>query len=198
MCQGAQAVKHCKIFFAGAITFKFFKALAPRKAAKVTPGRVNRNMTLMSLDALADVLPATSRLIGLDPGSKTVGMALSDLLRMVASPAEQLKRGKFIDLAARIEALIKAEQVGGIIVGLPLNMDGSTGPSAQSARQFAENLAQRLNVPVALWDERLSTAAVERALIDADLSRRRRAQLVDKLAAAYILQGALDYLARRG
>ncbi|MEE8171353.1 MAG: Holliday junction resolvase RuvX [Alphaproteobacteria bacterium] len=153
-------------------------------------------MTLMSLDALAAGLPASCRLIGLDPGSKTVGMALSDLSRMVASPAEQLKRSKFGDLAARLEALIEAEEVGGLIVGLPLNMDGSEGPSAQSARQFAENLATRLNLPVALWDERLSTAAVERTLIDADLSRRRRGELVDKLAAAYILQGALDYLAR--
>lgn len=154
-------------------------------------------MTLLSLDALAAGLPVSSRLIGLDPGSKTVGVALSDLSRMVASPAENLKRGNFRDLAARLEALIKAEDVGGLVVGLPLNMDGSEGPSAQSARQFAENLAARLEIPVALWDERLSTAAVERTLIDADLSRRRRAEVVDKLAAAYILQGALDYLAHK-
>ena len=153
-------------------------------------------MTIMSLDALAAGLPASSRLIGLDPGSKTVGVALSDPSRMVASPTEHLKRGKFRDLAARLEALVKTEEVGGLVVGLPLNMDGSEGPSAQSARQFAENLAARLEIPVALWDERLSTAAVERTLIDADLSRRRRAEVMDKLAAAYILQGALDYLAR--
>ena len=153
-------------------------------------------MTIMSLDALAAGLPASSRLIGLDPGSKTVGVALSDPSRMVASPTEHLKRGNFRDLAARLEALVKTEEVGGLVVGLPLNMDGSEGPSAQSARQFAENLAARLEIPVALWDERLSTAAVERTLIDADLSRRRRAEVVDKLAAAYILQGALDYLAR--
>ena len=153
-------------------------------------------MTIMSLDALAAGLPASSRLIGLDPGSKTVGVALSDPSRMVASPTEHLKRGKFRDLAARLEARVKTEEVGGLIGGLPLNMDGSEGPSAQSARQFAENLAARLEIPVALWDERLSTAAVERTLIDADLSRRRRAKVVDKLAAAYILQGALDYLAR--
>ena len=153
-------------------------------------------MTIMSLDALAAGLPASSRLIGLDPGSKTVGVALSDPSRMVASPTEHLKRGKFRDLAARLEALVKTEEVGGLVVGLPLNMDGSEGPSAQSARQFAKNLAARLEIPVALWDERLSTAAVERTLIDADLSRRRRAEVVDKLAAAYILQGALDYLAR--
>ena len=155
-------------------------------------------MTIMSLDALAAGLPASSRLIGLDPGSKTVGVALSDPSRMVASPTEHLKRGKFRDLAARLEALVKTEEVGVLVVGLPLNMDGSEGPSAQSARQFAENLAARLEIPVALWDERLSTAAVERTLIDADLSRRRRAEVVDKLAAAYILQGALDYLARHG
>ena len=155
-------------------------------------------MTIMSLDALAAGLPASSRLIGLDPGSKMVGVALSDPSRMVASPTEHLKRGKFRDLAARLEALVKTEEVGGLVVGLPLNMDGSEGPSAQSARQFAENLAARLEIPVALWDERLSTVAVERTLIDADLSRRRRAEVVDKLAAAYILQGALDYLARHG
>ena len=153
-------------------------------------------MTIMSLDALAAGLPASSRLIGLDPGSKTVGGALSDPSRMVASPTEHLKRGKFRDLAARLEALVKTEEVGGLVVGLPLNMDGSEGPSAQSARQFAENLAARLEIPVALWDERLSTVAVERTLIAADLSRRRRAEVVDKLAAAYLLQGALDYLAR--
>ena len=156
-------------------------------------------MTLMSLDALAAGLPASCRLIGLDPGSKTVGVALSDLSRIVASPAEHLKRGKFADLAARIETLVKAEDVGGLIVGLPLNMDGSAGPSAQSARQFAENLVARLKLPVALWDERLSTAAVERLLVEeADLSRRRRGQVVDKMAAAYILQGALEAMAERG
>jgi putative Holliday junction resolvase len=92
---------------------------------------------------------------------------------------------------------MKAQEVCGIVVGLPLNMDGTIGPSAQSARQFAENLTERLKVPVALWDERLSTAAVERTLIEADLSRRRRAEVVDKLAATYILQGALDYLATK-
>jgi len=153
-------------------------------------------MTLMTLDALKAELPPGRRLLGIDPGSKTVGVALSDPLRLVANPRENLKRGKFTDLAARLEALMIAEEVAGIIVGLPLNMDGSVGPSAQSAKQFAENLAARLKTPVALWDERLSTAAVERTLIEADLSRRRRAEVVDKLAATYILQGALDYLAR--
>ena len=155
-------------------------------------------MTLMSLDAFHDVLPPMRRLIGIDPGSKTVGIALSDVMRMVASPAEGIKRSKFVDFATRLEAFIKVQEVCGIVVGLPLNMDGSIGPSAQSASQLAENLAQRLDIPVALWDERLSTAAVERTLIEADLSRRRRAEVVDKLAATYILQGALDCLAQKG
>jgi len=152
-------------------------------------------MTLITIDDLAAVLPPLGRLIGLDPGKKTVGVALSDLTRIVASPAEHLKRNKFADLAAHLDQLIKAEEVAGIVVGLPLNMDGSEGPSAQSARQFAENLAAKLDISVALWDERLSTAAVERAMIDADLTRKRRRERVDKLAAAYSLQGTLDYLA---
>ena len=155
-------------------------------------------MTLLTFNAFHDVLPPMRRLIGIDPGSKTVGIALSDVMRMVASPAEGIKRSKFINFATRLEAFIKAQEVCGIVVGLPLNMDGSIGPSAQSASQLAENLAQRLDIPVALWDERLSTAAVERTLIEADLSRRRRAEVVDKLAATYILQGALDYLAQKG
>jgi putative Holliday junction resolvase len=154
-------------------------------------------MTLMTIDELGRALPRTGRLIGLDPGRKTVGVALSDLVRMVASPAEHLKRGKFADLAAHLESLIAAEEVAGIIVGLPLNMDGSEGPSAQAARHFARNLAETLAIPVALWDERLSTAAVERAMIEADLTRQKRRERIDKLAAAYILQGALDYLARK-
>ncbi len=155
-------------------------------------------MTLMSLDAFHDVLPPMRRLVGIDPGSKTVGIALSDVMRMVASPAEGIKRSKFVDFATRLEAFIKVQEVCGIVVGLPLNMDGSIGPSAQSARQFAENLAERLNIPVTLWDERLSTAAVKRTLIEADLSRQRRAEVIDKLAATYILQGALDCLAQKG
>ncbi len=153
-------------------------------------------MTLINIDDLATELPPMGRLIGLDPGKKTVGVALSDLTRMVASPAEHLKRGKFADLAAHLDELIQTEEVAGIVVGLPLNMDGSEGPSAQSARQFAENLEAKLDIAVVLWDERLSTAAVERAMIDADLTRKRRRERVDKLAAAYTLQGALDYLAR--
>ena len=153
-------------------------------------------MTLCTIDGLAAILPPVGRLIGLDPGKKFIGVALSDLSRTVASPAETLKRGKFADLAVHLDELIKAEEVAGIGVGLPLNMDGSEGPSAQSARQLAKNLSEKLDIAVSLWDERLSTAAVERAMIDADLTRRGRRKRVDKLAAAYTLQGTLDYITR--
>ena len=133
--------------------------------------------------------------MGIDPGSKTVGVAISDLNRLVASPAMNIKWKKYKDLVIQLSDLMKSENIGGIIVGLPLNMDGSIGPSAQSARHFALNLSDSLSIPVALWDERLSTAAVERALINADISRMKRAKLIDKLSATYLLQGALDYLA---
>ena len=151
-------------------------------------------MTIMSLDALAAGLPASSRLIGLDPGSKTVGVALSDPSRMVASPTEHLKRGKFRDLAARLEALVKTEEVGGLVVGLPLNMDGSEGARCQSTRAFARNFDRLGDIPIGFWDERLSTVAAERALLEADTSRRRRAEVIDHVAAGYILQGVLDRL----
>ena len=134
------------------------------------------------------------RLLGLDLGEKTIGLALSDTSLTVATPLKTLKRGKFKTDAAVLAALIAEHGVGGLIVGLPLNMDGSDGPSAQSARAFARNFAAQSDCPLALVDERLSTAAVTRTLIDADASRRRRGQLVDKMAAAYILQGALDRL----
>lgn len=134
------------------------------------------------------------RLLGLDLGEKTIGTALSDTLLTVATPLESRKRGKFTEDATAMLALIAKHGVGGIVVGLPLNMDGSEGPSAQSARAFARNFAARSSIPILLWDERLSTAAVTRTLIDADASRKRRAQVVDKMAAAYILQGALDAL----
>ena len=134
------------------------------------------------------------RLLGLDLGEKTIGIALSDTLLTVATPMETLKRGKFTADASKIDAIIEKQNVGGIVIGLPLNMDGSDGPSAQSARAFARNFAARSPMPLLLWDERLSTAAVTRTLIDADASRRRRAEVVDKMAAAYILQGVLDRL----
>ncbi|MGZ6009105.1 MAG: Holliday junction resolvase RuvX [Rhizomicrobium sp.] len=134
------------------------------------------------------------RLLGLDLGEKTIGLALSDTLLTIATPMETLKRGKFAIDAAKIDDIIAKQNVGGLVVGLPLNMDGTDGPSAQSARAFARNFAARSPLPILMWDERLSTAAVTRTLIDADASRKRRAEVVDKMAAGYILQGALDRL----
>jgi len=138
------------------------------------------------------------RLLGLDIGSKTVGLALSDPGLAIASPFDTIRRSKFTRDAEIIRQVIEKQNVGGLVLGLPVNMDGSEGPRCQSVRQFAANLAEKLpDVPMLFWDERLSTAAVERMLTDeADASRKRRAELVDKLAAAYILQGALDNLRR--
>jgi putative Holliday junction resolvase len=136
------------------------------------------------------------RLLALDLGEKTIGLALSDVSRTVASPMRALPKKKFTVNAAELARLVGEHEAGGIVIGLPINMDGSEGPRAQSARQFAANLAGKLDLPIALWDERLTTAAVTRTLIEADASRARRAELVDKLAAAYMLQGALDYLRR--
>ena len=134
------------------------------------------------------------RLLGLDLGEKTIGLALTDTLLSVATPMQTLKRGKFAADAARLDIIISEQGVGALVVGLPLNMDGSDGPSAQSARAFARNWAAGRDLPVLLQDERLSTSAVTRTLIEADASRARRADVVDKMAAAYILQGVLDRL----
>ena len=134
------------------------------------------------------------RLLGLDLGEKTIGLALSDTLLSVATPMQTLKRGKFGADATRLDIIISEQGVGGLVVGLPLNMDGSDGPSAQSARAFGRNWAGRSALPVVFQDERLSTSAVTRTLLEADASRRRRSDVVDKMAAAYILQGALDRL----
>jgi putative Holliday junction resolvase len=153
---------------------------------------------ILSLDDLKEALNPGMRLLGLDLGEKTIGLALSDTTLTVATPMETLKRGKFSVDAARLERIIADQGVGGLVIGLPLNMDGSDGPSAQSARAFARNFAARSALPVTLCDERLSTAAVTRTLLDADASRKRRAALVDKMAAAYILQGALDRMRHLG
>ena len=139
-------------------------------------------------------LPPGQRLLGLDLGEKTIGLALSDRLLSVASPYKTLKRGKFAADAALLDHIISVEGVGGLVAGLPLNMDGTDGPSAQSARAFGRNWAARSTIPLAFQDERLSTMAVTRTLLEADTSRRRRDEVVDKMAAAYILQGALDRL----
>jgi putative holliday junction resolvase len=149
-------------------------------------------MSVVSLVELKSALAPGLRLLGLDLGEKTIGLALSDTTLSVATPMQTLKRGKFTADSALLEKIVAEQGVGGLVIGLPLNMDGSEGPSAQSARAFARNISARTPLPVALVDERLSTAAVTRTLLEADASRRRRAQVVDKMAAAYILQGALD------
>ena len=143
---------------------------------------------------LSATLNAGDRLLGLDLGTKTIGVALSDTLQQVATPLETIKRTKFGKDAARLQEIIAEHTIAAIVLGLPVNMDGSAGPRVQSTRAFARNLARLITIPIIFWDERLSTAAIERMLIDADASRARRAELVDKLAAAYILQGALDRL----
>lgn len=148
------------------------------------------------LAAFRKACPPATRLFGIDLGTKTIGLALSDAQRTIASPLATLKRSRFTADKAAIEDLVKLHAVGGIVIGLPLNLDGTLGPRAQSTRAFATNLARALSIPIALWDERLSTVAVERAMLSADLSRQKRAKAVDKLAAAYILQGALDRLSQ--
>ena len=143
-------------------------------------------------------LPASGKLLGLDLGTKTIGVAVSDAMRYSATPIETIARTRFTADAERILALLASTGAAGIVLGLPLNMDGSEGPRAQSTRAFARNLAAKTAIPVAFWDERLSTSAVERMMIEeANMRRDRRAAVVDKLAASYILQGALDRL-RRG
>jgi putative Holliday junction resolvase len=142
-------------------------------------------------------LPPTGKLLGLDLGTKTIGVAISDGMRYSATPLETIKRTKFTQDAARLIELIAENQAVGFVLGLPLNMDGSEGPRVQSTRAFARNLATKVSIPIAFWDERLSTSAVTRTLIEADVRRDKRAEVVDKLAASYILQGALERL-RRG
>ena len=141
-------------------------------------------------------LGTARRLLGLDVGEKTIGLALSDLGLMIATPMQTLRRGKFTADLQKLAAIIAEQNVGGLVIGLPMNMDGSEGPRAQSVRQFVRNILKQIDLAVVLWDERLSTMAVTRILIDANASRARRAELVDKMAAAYILQGALDRMAQ--
>ncbi len=153
-------------------------------------------MPVLELMQVAALLPSRGALIGLDLGTKTIGVAVSDPERRVAAPVETVKRARFNIDAQRLLTLAAERRAAGIVLGLPINMDGSEGASAQSARAFARNLAKLTELPIALWDERLSTAAVERALIAADASRARRKAVIDQHAATYILQGALDRLAR--
>ncbi len=146
---------------------------------------------LQTIETISGLTPG-GRLMGLDLGTKTIGIALSDTGRQIASPLETIRREKFTNDAKRLLDLATKHGVVALILGLPLNMDGSEGPRVQATRAFVRNLAQKTDLPILYWDERLSTAAVTRTLIDADASRARRAELVDKLAAAYILQGVLD------
>ncbi|MEM9581257.1 MAG: Holliday junction resolvase RuvX [Pseudomonadota bacterium] len=136
----------------------------------------------------------TGALVGLDLGTKTIGVAVSDGLQSVATPLETVKRKKFGTDAARLLEICAERSVAGIVLGLPRNMDGSEGPRCQSTRSFARNLAGLTDVPITFWDERLSTVAAERALLEADTTRKRRAEVIDHVAASYILQGALDRL----
>ena len=144
--------------------------------------------------AFAQALPAGGRLAGLDVGTKTLGLALCDAGWSFASPAETIRRPKFTADLELLRRFVAAQSVRGLVIGLPLNMDGSDSPRTQSTRAFARNVEKPIDLPILLWDERWSTQAVERAMVDADLSRARRADLVDKLAAAHILQGAIDRL----
>ncbi len=136
--------------------------------------------------------------MGLDMGEKTIGIAISDAGRTIATPFKTLRRTKFGHDAQALLALAEEREIGGIVIGLPLNMDGSEGPKCQSVRQFAANLGHQTELPIAFWDERLSTVAVTRTLLEADTSRARRRQVVDKMAAGFILQGALDRLNSAG
>jgi putative Holliday junction resolvase len=148
--------------------------------------------------AFRAALPRLRALAGLDLGDKTIGVAVSDRMLSVATPLETIRRSKFTADAAALLAILDAREIGGIVLGLPLNMDGSEGPRCQSTRAFARNLERLTPRPILFWDERLSTVAAERALLEADTSRKRRSEVIDHVAAGYILQGALDRLRHLG
>lgn len=150
---------------------------------------------ILDIDALLDRLPRHARLFGIDLGTKTIGVAVSDVERRIASPLETIRREKFSIDVKKLDALAQTHQAFALVVGLPLNMDGSEGPRSQATRAFVRNLSNFMSLPVIYWDERLSTAAVTRSLIEQDASRAKRAQVVDRMAAAYILQGVLDRMA---
>jgi putative Holliday junction resolvase len=153
-------------------------------------------MILDNPAALKAAVPAGARLIGLDVGTKTIGLALSDTRLVIASPLDTIRRRNFRDDMAALLALIDRHGVGGAVIGLPLSLAGTDTPRSQSVRAFARNLMALRDMPALLWDERLSTAAVTREMIAADMTRKRRAEIVDKVAAAYILQGCLDAMTR--
>lgn len=154
-------------------------------------------MPIVEPSDMKSALAPRARLLGLDLGTKTIGLAVSDSAFLVASPVETLKRTKFTADAARLMAIVAEKEVGGLVLGLPRNMDGSEGPRAQSTRAFAQNMSGKTDLPITFWDERLSSAEAERVLIDqADMTRKRRGEVIDKMAAAIILQNFLDYIRR--
>lgn len=153
--------------------------------------------TFEDWEPFAARLAQGARLIGIDPGTKTLGLALSDVTRTIASPLTVIRRRKFKEDAAELFRIAAEHKIGGLVLGLPINLDGTAGPRVQATRALARNLNALSALPILLWDERLSTAAAERTLLEADTSRKRRAEVVDKLAATIILQGALDRMRRR-
>lgn len=155
-------------------------------------------MICAGVEEFLAALPPNRAIAGLDLGDKTIGVALSDLRRQVATPIEVIRREKFTIDAGRLLALLEARGAVGIVLGLPLNMDGSVGPRVQATQAFARNLEKLTALPICYWDERLSTVAAERALLEADTSRKRRKEVIDQVAAGYILQGALDRMAYLG
>ncbi len=155
-------------------------------------------MIFDDLDQLKAAAQANRRILGLDMGSKTIGLAVSDVTHMIATPLETIKRTRFSKDLESLNQIIIKHDIGALIIGMPISMDGTEGPRCQSTRQFAANVGQAVDLPIGFWDERLSTVAVERVLIeDVDMTRKRRGEVIDKAAAAYILQGALDFLKGR-
>ena len=152
-------------------------------------------MICESMEDFAPLLPAFGAIAGLDLGTKTIGVSVSDSLRSVATPLSTIRREKFTLDVAQLLKITDAREIKGIVLGLPMNMDGSEGPRCQSTRAFARNLEKLTPLPITFWDERLSTVAAERVMLEADMSRKRRAEVIDHVAAGYILQGALDRLA---
>jgi putative holliday junction resolvase len=169
-------------------------SLAQSTSAALRDSRVQTMNRPIAIDELALRLPAKARLIGIDLGAKTIGLAISDVERRLASPLRTLRRGAFVKDADALMRIFNEFEISGVILGLPLDLEGRDTPRAQSTRAFARNLSTRTHLPIVYWDERFSTAAVERSLIANDVSRARRAQVIDRMAAAYILQGALDRL----
>jgi putative Holliday junction resolvase len=158
----------------------------------------NTGYQIVELEELGTMLPAGARLMGLDLGTKTIGIAVSDIGLTLASPRPVIKRKKFTLDVEQLNKIITTEVVGGLVLGLPLNMDGSEGPRVQATRAFVRNLKGKIDLPIAFWDERLSTVAAERSLLEQDVSRAKRAERIDSAAASFILQGALDRIYSAG